>query len=400
MQKYLLSILLIFSLFISGKSLSFFSSANNGIGYHEYITSVRGLGMGASGLAAPDSVSLNAYNIASWRYMDITRIDVLMRLSYVQTEFPGQSFTTSTGKFSGIQLGIPIKPKSIVFGLSITPYTNVDYSITQKLDSDLGSYQENVFFEGSISRAQVNLTWSPHPKYGFGFGFNYYFGRIRDRYQLTFDTSEDYNTNYVVEYQFRGPGISFSFDWNIIKNLYFGGFVDSKPKLNFTRVINSPLTFLQEKVSEKGKLPVLWGIGASYQLGSRLIVAADYSSQKWSEGFGISAVNTQNLTDWYKTGIGIEHSHENKRTNKFFNKFDIRAGFSAGKIGYLFNNEPVREYSGSLGFGFPFHRNTARLDIAIVGGIRGDKQKNLAQEKFMQIFMSLSAGELWFQKLR
>ena len=323
-----------------------------------------------------------------------------MRLSYVQTEFPGQSFTTSTGKFSGIQLGIPIKPKSIVFGLSITPYTNVDYSITQKLHNDLGSYQENVFFEGSISRAQVNLTWSPHPKYGFGFGFNYYFGRIRDRYQLTFDTSEDYNTNYVVEYQFRGPGISFSFDWNIIKNLYFGGFVDSKPKLNFTRVINSPLTFLQEKVSEKGKLPVLWGIGASYQLGSRLIVAADYSSQKWSEGFGISAVNTQNLTDWYKTGIGIEHSHENKRTNKFFNKFDIRAGFSAGKIGYLFNNEPVREYSGSLGFGFPFHRNTARLDIAIVGGIRGDKQKNLAQEKFMQIFMSLSAGELWFQKLR
>jgi hypothetical protein len=53
-----------------------------------------------------------------------------------------------------------------------------------------------------------------------------------------------------------------------------------------------------------------------------------------------------------------------------------------------------------VGFGFPFHRNTARLDIAIVGGIRGDKQKNLAQEKFMQIFMSLSAGELWFQKLR
>ncbi|MEJ2538213.1 MAG: hypothetical protein P8048_14375, partial [Calditrichia bacterium] len=101
MKKFLLSILLIFSLSVSGKSLSFFSSANDGIGYHQYIPSVRGLGMGSTGLALPDSVSLNAYNIASWRHMNITRINMLMRINYVQTDFPGQSFNTSTGKFSG-----------------------------------------------------------------------------------------------------------------------------------------------------------------------------------------------------------------------------------------------------------------------------------------------------------
>ncbi len=400
MKKFLISIILIFSLYVSGKSLSFFSSANDGIGYHQYIPNVRGLGMGSTGLALPDSVSLNAYNIASWRHMNITRVNMMMRLNYVQTDFPGQSFNSSTGKFSGIQFGVPIKKNVVGFGLSITPYTNVDYSITQNLNNELGSYEENVFYEGSISRAQVNLSWSPHPNYGFGFSFNYYFGRIRDRYKLTFTSSENYNTNYVVEYRFKGPGFSTSFDWNIINKINLGGFIDFKPKLNFDRVINSPLTFTQQKTSEKGKLPIFWGVGASYQLSPRMIVTSDYANQKWSEGLDISGLNTQNLTDWYKWGFGIEHSHNNNRPKVFINKIDIRAGFSLGQIGYLFNNEPVHEYAGHLGFGFPFYQNRARLDFAFIGGIRGDKQKNLAQEKFFQIFISLSAGELWFQKLR
>ena len=400
MNKFLLSILLIFSLSVSGKSLSFFSSANDGIGYHQYIPSVRGLGMGSTGLALPDSVSLNAYNIASWRHMNITRINMLMRINYVQTDFPGQSFNTSTGKFSGVQFGIPIKKNVVGFGLSITPYTDVDYSFTQNLTNELGSYQENVFYEGSISRAQVNLSWSPHPNYGFGFSFNYYFGRIRDRYKLTFTSSENYNTNYVVEYRFKGPGFSTSFDWNIINKINLGGFIDFKPKLNFDRVINSPLTFTQQKTTENGKLPIFWGIGTSYQLSPRIIVTSDYANQKWSEGLDISGLNTQNLTDWYKWGLGIERSHDNNRPKVFINKIDLRAGFSLGQIGYLFNDEPVHEYTGHLGFGFPFYQNRARLDFAFIGGVRGDKQKNLAEEKFFQIFISLSAGELWFQKLR
>jgi hypothetical protein len=50
--------------------------------------------------------------------------------------------------------------------------------------------------------------------------------------------------------------------------------------------------------------------------------------------------------------------------------------------------------------GIPFFQGNARLDLGFKGGIRGELDKTIAEEKFFQTIISISAGELWFQKIR
>ena len=102
----------------------------------------------------------------------------------------------------------------------------------------------------------------------------------------------------------------------------------------------------------------------------------------------------------YQFGLGIEHSRIKGKTKLILNKFDTRAGFSYSNIGFLVNGSSIKEYAAHLGFGIPFFQGRARLDLAFIGGIRGDKKETIAEEIFFKSFISISAGELWFQKVR
>lgn len=399
MSKIKYSILFIIIATLAGYSMSFFSSSKEGIGMRRYITTVRGMGMGGTGLGLPDSTSLNAYNIASWRYIRDTKITILTRYSITQTELSDQNFTTKTGNFSGLQLAVPFHKNQWVFGISLTPYTLTDFSFDQKYQTPTADYTETTYYEGNLARAQVNLVWSPVPSLGIAGSFNYYFGTLKDRYELGFDDQALYNSNYEMEYEFHGPGAGISFDLNPIKDLNIGGFFDLKPSLNFTRVTKSPLTGITEETEADGTLPIFWGIGSSYRFAPQWTVSADYAYQYWSKGFGIRKVNVNNLENWYRFGVGIEHAHR-PQARKLLNKIDLRTGFSTGSLGYKFDNNPVKEYSGHMGVGIPFFQDRARVDVSFQAGLRGDRSRNLAQEKFYRFLFSISAGELWFQKLR
>jgi len=105
------------------------------------------------------------------------------------------------------------------------------------------------------------------------------------------------------------------------------------------------------------------------------------------------------LDDWYHVGIGLEREARRKRGTKFLSRLEYRLGVSSTGIGYKFNNSTVIQYAAHLGFGIPYSALN-RFDFAFVVGIRGDKSKHGAEEKFFGIEISLSMGEQWFQKLR
>ncbi len=400
-MRILLSIILLFlicpaMLFPS----SFFTSSNEGIGVRQYITTVRGMGTGGTGLALPSAMSLNAYNIATWRYTKYTKINISMRYDRTEMEFGSNTNNSSTGNFSGLQLAIPIVKNKWVFGISLAPYTLVDFKFRRDFESEAGQYQETTFFEGNLARSQVNLVWAPSQDFSIGASFNYFFGTIEDRYRLQFNNEQLLNSNFEIEYQFQGPGAGLSAQLRVVDSLYVGGFFDVKPSLNFFRTQDSPITFEREEIKNKSTLPVFWGIGSSYKFKQQWFVSADFAYQHWSNGFNIDGIDLEELEDWYHVGFGIEHVHSKKRNISFLNKFDIRTGLSFGNIGYKFNNSTVMEYRAHLGLGLPFFQEKGRFDIALIGGIRGDKSENLAQEKFLRILFSVSASELWFQTFR
>ncbi len=400
MSKTFYAIIFSLMFYLAAYPYSYFSSASEGVGLHQYITTARGLGMGGTGLALPDKVSLNAYNIATWRYIENTKLNLLMRYTVTNIDFGWQSSTSKTGDFSGLQLAIPIKKHKWVAGLSLSPYTQIDFSINQKYTLASNQYEENTFLQGNIARSQLNLVWSPVPRLGLAASFNYFFGTIQDNYRLIFNNQQYYDSSHEVEYQVHGPGAGLSADLRVADSLNIGGFFDFKPNMRLNKVSRSPITLAKEQSEQDITLPILFGIGGSYHFAHRWNVAADVSYQKWSDGFQIHGLPTDSLQDWYQVSFGLERTHQKQRPKSIFNKLDFRTGFSFGDIGYKFNNQPVKEYAVHFGLGIPYFEGRDRFDFGIIAGIRGNRSENLVQEKFYRFILSISAGELWFQKLR
>jgi len=399
MRRSFYTYLILGILFYCGHTQSIFSGLENGIGLRQYITTVRGMGMGGTGLALRDSTSLNSYNMAAWRYIDNSKINVSMKYSYVSTDLLEQKFSSSTANFGGLQLAIPIKKNRWVLGISFTPYSNTNFSYILKYQNNNRNYEENVFYEGNVARAQVGLVWSPQHRFAFSAGLNYFFGAIKDRYYLLFNDPTISDNFYVLDYQFRGPGLGTSAHFMITDQIYLGGFLDLKPSIDYSLVRRSPVTLEEEKIATNTNFPIFTGLGSGFQFHPQWIISADFALQNWEKGLNYQK-EAENIEKYYQFGLGIEHSHFKGKTKLILNKFDTRAGFSYSNIGFLVNGSSIKEYAAHLGFGIPFFQGRARLDLAFIGGIRGDKKETLAEEMFFKSFISISAGELWFQKVR
>lgn len=386
---------------------SFFTASSRGIGVRKYTVNIRGVGMGGTGLATPDSIALSNYSISKWRFINDTRATVGFQYARSETELSNLNFTTATSYMGDMNLAIPLKTHKFLLGISLNPYSYVDFKYIMTIQDQGINYDETVFLKGNISRAQIGLIWSPHSEIGISISGNYYFGTIKDQYKLSFNNSNYYDSYNEIEYQLRGPGLGLSLDYRPNKKLMFAGFVDFKPSINLKRNFNSPFSQKNTELTNSGSFPLHFGIGSSYRVHRQLIFSIDYSAQNWSDGFGIKQqpsqgvdlFTTSQLDDWYQLGVGLERNSRKYRNAKFLDRLDFRTGFSLTALGYKFNNEPVMQYAAHFGLGIPFSQIN-RFDFALVYGIRGNKSKNLVEEKFVNFEISVTMGELWYQKFR
>ena len=392
-----LTVLILVSLAPAG---SFFTSSARGIGVRLYSVSARGMGMGGTGLALSDVRSLATYNVSQWYQLRDTRIQSQFSYQVDRSDVGKDVFSRSTGNFGGFSFAVPIERHRWVMGLSLTPYTQVDFDYKEDGTTEGKDFTESVFSKGTISKAQLSLVYSPHSKFALAISANFYFGTIRDRFVFNFADNSFFNSSHSIEYRFQGPGGGFSFNYRPSSRLNFGGFADFQSNLNVSRVFSSPVSNEKFNVTGGGHFPVHYGVGTSFQIHSGLLLAADYSAQNWGDGFGIAAIPREILEDWWHVGAGLEHKIVHKQGEKFVDYMDLRGGFSVTQLGYKFNGNGVKEFALHGGLGIPFFSHVGRLDIGLKAGIRGRKSKNLASEKFFKILFSVSMGELWFQRPR
>ncbi len=376
---------------------SYFSSKAKGIGLRQYATGVRGIGMGYTGMASRDSLELNNFAVTQWRHINNTRATISLVYQRFNTDLSDNNFTSTKTDLTGLNIAIPIVKKKWVFGLSITPYSDIDFKSTDDISSNGEDFTQTDFFTGSISKAQFSLVWSPNPKLGLAVNGNFFFGTLTDRFEFRFENNNFRDISHRVIYRFRGPGIGLSADYQPTKKVQLAGFLDFPASVDMDVEYISTVEFPLDQPRNFDKFPLQFGIGGALQMNQRWQLTADFSRQQWAD-----ALKTPNpeFDSWYLFGVGVERAASRKRNTSMFNKMDLRSGFSARSIGYKFNNEPVKEYALHLGLGFPFGHFNNRVDFAISGGIRGDLTKNLAEEKFIKFNTSISIGEFWFQKIR
>ena len=380
---------------------SYFSSrGNNSVGLKQYSPSVRGLGLGGTGLASLDSLGLNNYVFAQWRHVKNTRASFALFYDYIDTEVGANRFATSTANFGGLSFAIPMQSSGWTFGVSLQPYTNMQFQAVETSTLDDGeSFEQATLRDGNVSRAVAVLGWSPREEFGVAAHLNYYFGTIEDQYRFQFDGNSDY-TSYTHEVQYQvssGPGFGLSFDARPLKQFGIAGFMEFKPNLTIKREYNSPNSNIEGEKGVFDSFPLYYGLGTNYALSTRWNFSLDYAFQQWSDAL---STNDPNFEDWYQIAFGAERSGNRRRSGSFLSRLDYRVGASSRQIGYRFNAASVKENSLHLGLGIPFSRNNYRLDAAFVGGQRGNLSENGASETFFRFEVSATLGELWFQKIR
>jgi|GEM_PF-4656077 len=403
-HKVHISILILF-LSVTVSAQSVFSTYKNGIGLKQYYSSVRGLGMGNTGIASIDSLTLGNYGVSQWIKSPDTRASISMDYQRVSLENDGASQLLSTSSFTGVSFAIPFKKSGWMLGASITPYSHVDYKTTQVVESGGIAFPQINVIDGTISQGKLNLIWAPSKRSGVSVNGNFFFGTIEDRYQFPFSSDDNFSDLleyisgiYNVEYSVFGAGIGFSGHYELIPNrLKVAGFADLQPSVDVQISYPEAIVEPEEREANLTSFPLQYGAGIAAGLTDRVNLAADFAFQEWSNTLDI---DDPVYEDWYHLGVGIERSSLRKRNVSFLNQLDLRGGFSVNRLGYRFNNESVMEYVGSVGFGLPFGASRNRLDFAVFGGIRGDETKNLASERFINLQISLSMGETWFLRGR
>ncbi|RMG68454.1 MAG: hypothetical protein D6715_02220 [Calditrichaeota bacterium] len=395
-NNLLTTLLFLLVLAFSAVAGSVFSSSPQGFGLKSYLVSVRGMGMGGTGLVNPDTVSLSFYTVSQWRFIKITRGMVGFQYNRQASEYQNIDFTTATGTFGGMALAIPMKRHQWVLGISLQPYSRADfrYVLTKPLGET--TFNQSVLVDGNLSKAQLALIYSPHPRLGLSASAFYYFGNFREEFRFMFQDLEHNSDTYQIEYEVYGPGLGLSADYRLSHQFHFAGYVDFKPSLNNRQVINTTVLDTSLDLPGLESVPLQFGLGVQVLLSPQWRAALDFSHQDLKK----TTVSAKaNLDRWYHLGFGVEHLNGGRRAKKFLNKFDSRAGFSVSRLGYRFDNDPVYEYGFHLGLGIPFFAHINRLDLAFVGGWRGDKSANKARETFLRIDVSVSVGERWFRRL-
>lgn len=385
-----------------------------GVGDVQYFVSPQAIGMGGAGLATGSSKYINAQNPSLLGYIDQTRISGQILFSTHSLESDFSSATQTEGNFNGTALAIPID--RFVVSVGLYPYSlfNYDQSETGKINVPTGeavSYQSD--FEGTGGLSTIPISFGIHlmesPSLGslyFGTAYNFIFGtfekNVTTEYSdFSYETSEKYErdnvngANYTLGFTYEFPkGL-------LLKNdkLSIGGFYSAKETLNADReIILSTAAGTDTIQTDNGNdltIPQRFGLGLAYAFNSKLMLAFDYQTQKWSslKFFDDDVSFRKNAS---RVGGGIEYEPTSLRRSGFFKKLTYRLGAYVLNHNIKIQNEAINEYGFTLGFGIPLADGNSIIDIGLEYALKGTRDAQLIQEDIFRISISMSAGDTWF----
>ncbi len=376
-------------------SQSYYSQAEIGVVHH--FVSGQSIGMGGVGLAVADPVSVNFLNPAALTNLSVTYLSG--NFLHQNTSLTGSSVDAaiSSTNVDGVQFHVPLKPRRISTAIGLIPYSTVEYTFEGEGAISGTTYRQVVSGDGGINTAFLSIAIRPFDRVSVGVSGLYYFGALRKLWRVVFADQVNFrNTrNEVSEIVSAG-------------NIRLGVQVRLLSKWRIAAVITPGITFdadktvILENVQEFSdfsdrsvKLPLAYGFGTSFFIGSKLLVAADYYAEHWSGSSGTGYVN-----DSKRLGLGIEFSARGTGFNSsYFSRMSFRAGVTYRDLGLEKPvGERVTELFGTVGLGVPIKWSAARLDLGFEAGQRGALPENPIRERFVRLAVSITAGERWFYR--
>lgn len=379
-------------------------------------------GMGGVGIGLRSGDIVNSLNPASYSAVDSMTMAIDAGLSGQVTNFKegGHKVNAYNADFEYIVATFRVRKKMGV-GVGLLPYSNIgyNYTSTQKIGTSTTTSTSTFDGEGGLHQAFIGLGYKPVYGLSVGLNLSYLWGNYTrtvtiansDEYVKTMTRTYTANvTNYKLDL-----GVQWEHWLNPMNKLTLGAVYGLGHKLNAdpqltvtnTDTQTSVSTTNTEEVSNGLSIPHSFGFGASLKHGNSLLIAADYSLQKWgaldfpvaNNSDGSYLLSSGQLKDRHHVALGAEWTPDpTKRSLLKRMHYRLGASFNTPYIKVNGNDGP-KEYGVSAGLGIPITNSWNNRSVLNISGqwVHSNATGLIAENTF-RINIGLTFNERWFIK--
>ncbi len=377
-----------------------------------------------------DSIHINLRNPASYAgtnlafYNNEARpIKFTLGSSYSSTtiETSTASDVYSNSAIDYLAVALPFKKFGLGFG--VLPYSSVGYNLQSRNDNNDLQYRYRG--QGGINRAFVGLGYQVSKNLKIGFDAQYNFGNITNT-SIAFGYND---LGELLQFQSREVNRSdlggFSFNIGTIFNKKLNNALEfmvaasyspeagiaSKNQSEFSTividssqaefVVDSAIVDLESDNLAQTSLilPSKTNFGIGIGNPRKWFVGVDYTLLEASK-FSNRFVEIDNTTfeDAASFSIGGFFIPKYDSLGNYWKRIVYRTGLRLEQTGFVVNNESIEEFGISFGVGIPVGRLFSNANLSFEWGQRGTTASNLVKETFLNVNISLSLNDRWFEK--
>ena len=309
----------------------------------------------------------------------------------------------ANGNLEYVTLQFPLWKQWIAMSVGLLPYSSVGYDISLRdsINSDY-HYTKAYSGEGNISQVYGGLSFNILSWFAFGANVYYMWGDLSHMRSVTFDeaglnTTIQYENMSVSNVRLR-YGAQLFHTWGK-HTVNLGAIFENKMKLNSELWVVETQSNDSINIYKNGwQLPMVWGVGASYNWDKRLTVAFDYERQCMASALynGLKGSDPLNgLQDRNRFAFGAEYRH-NPMGRKYAERMLWRVGLNV-QDEYL-ATIGAKRITASIGIGFPLWSVGTVINTTIEYSHRGSAAG--LEDNGLRFTIGASIAENWFFKRR
>ena len=389
--------------------------------------------MGGVGKAIRPTNRINPGNPASYSAVDSLTmlIDGGMTFSTGQYKQGGSTLKVNNCSFDYVTAGFRLR-KGLGFSLGMLPYTTIGYSFAteSKVTNDFNTTQtitsHSAFSgDGGLHQLYAGVGWNPFAALSIGVNVGYVWGSYSHTLSQTFDeggtTSGLYSGLHSdCESDIQTYKIDLGLQYPIILNpqnrLTVGATVGLGHSINGTSTLtryNTVGDTVKIEAKDAFDLPYTLGAGVAWESQGKMMVALDYTYEKWSschtpeqttqdDQLAYSKQKGQYL-DRSRVAAGFQYV-PNPLSRNYLSRVEYRLGanFSTPYLKVNGTDGP-REYGVTAGFGLPISNKINRgtmANLSFQWFRRSPAASSLIREDYFMVSVGVTFSESWFMKFK
>ena len=391
---------------------------------------VRQLGMGGTGLAAPNTSNVNELNPALLSYTPRTTWEAVFNGQVQTVKNTTASSREGTGTLGYLALAVPLS-KRWGAAVGLKPYSSVDYNATT-IGSVNGDPLAQAFknYTGTGGLTETYLATGIHVLRDLNLGgsASYLFGTITQSEGTAISTPTIAAQQVVVaneqlrysDFLFRA---SAHYRHQLGKDLYLNlaGVETFQANLKASRQRTTEQQDVRGAVigtatqlgddSGTTTAPAATQVGFALDNGRNWSFNVDGSRQQWADYKSFSLISPQGLSNTWRGATGGEFTPDPGSVDHYFQRVTYRLGLSVAQLPYAPLGNRLYDRAVHWGFAFPLPTATALestvINLGFAYGVRGNTDflygnsgESNVQETYVRMQIGVSLSNRWFIKRR